>query len=153
MLVSIPTGKNGNAKNCMSDKIFIDTNVFIYSLDRYDRSKRQKARSILKLIREKHSGVISTQVMQEFYVAATKKMQGDPIIIKGILTQLSNFEIVTISPELIYSAIDCSILNRVGFWDALIISAAASSNCKEIWTEDLNHDQVIQGVHIKNPFL
>ena len=80
-------------------------------------------------------------------------MQGDPIIIKGILTQLSNFEIVTISPELIYSAIDCSILNRVGFWDALIISAAASSNCKEIWTEDLNHDQVIQGVHIKNPFL
>jgi predicted nucleic acid-binding protein len=137
----------------MTDKIFIDTNVLIYSLDQHSRGKRQKARAIVKLVKEKYSGVISTQVMQEFYVAATKKMQGDPIIIKGILTQLSNFEIVTISPELIYSAIDCSILNCVGFWDALIISAAASSNCKEIWTEDLNHDQVIQGVHIKNPFL
>jgi predicted nucleic acid-binding protein len=137
----------------MSDKIFIDTNIFIYSLDRHNSEKMHKARSILKHIREKYSGVISTQVMQEFYVAATKKMHGDPITIKGILNQLSNFEVVSISPELIFSAIDCSILNRISFWDALIIIAAASSKCKEIYTEDLNHDQIIQGIRINNPFL
>jgi predicted nucleic acid-binding protein len=145
--------KNGTAASFMSDKIFIDTNIFIYSLDKHDSEKRHKARSILNHILKKYSGVISTQVMQEFYVAATKKMHGDPITIKGILNQLLNFEVVSISPELIFSTIDCSILNRISFWDALIIIAAASSKCKEIWTEDLSHDQIIQGIRINNPFL
>jgi predicted nucleic acid-binding protein len=77
----------------------------------------------------------------------------NPVILKGIITRLSNFEVISISPELIFSAIDCSILNRLSFWDALIIATAASANCKEVWTEDLNHDQVILGVRIHNPFL
>ena len=137
----------------MSDKIFIDTNILIYSIDTYNPDKMRKARSKLTFIKENHTGVISTQVMQEFYVAATKKMQGDPIIIKAVLNQFLNFEVVSISPEMIFSAIDCSILNRISFWDALIIIAAVSSKCKEIWTEDLSHNQVIQGILIKNPFL
>ncbi len=145
--------KIGNAAISMTDKIFIDKNILVYSLDRHDLKKREKARSILKNVKDKYTGVLSTQVMQEFYVAATKKLQADPVIVKGILNQLTNLEIISISPELIFSAIDCSILNRLSFWDSLILAAAASSKCKEIWTEDLNHDQVILGVRIKNPFL
>lgn len=137
----------------MNDKIFIDTNIIVYSLDLYDQPRREKARSILRNVRKSFSGVISTQVMQEFYVAATNKLKADPVLTKGILSRLSNFEVVSMTPELIFSAIDCSILNRLSFWDALIIAAAASANCKEIWTEDLNHDQVILGVRISNPFL
>jgi len=137
----------------MSNKIFIDTHIIVYSLDRYDNTRREKARSILHQVRKSFSGVISTQVMQEFYVAATRKMNADPVVTKGILSRLSNFEVVSITPELIFSAIDCSILNRLSFWDALIIAAAASANCTEIWTEDLNHDQVILGVRISNPFI
>jgi len=137
----------------MTDKIFIDTNIFVYSLDAHDLKKKEYARSILKDFTNKYTGVLSTQVMQEFYVAATKKLKADPVIVKGILNQLSNFEIISISPELIFSAIDCSILNRISFWDALIIAAAASGKCKEIWTEDLNHGQVILGVRVINPFL
>ena len=136
----------------MSDKIFIDTNLLLYSLDSFDQDRKKHSRSILKIISDKYTGVISTQVMQEFYVAATKKLNADPVIIKGILTQLTNFEIISISPELVFSAIDCSILNRLSFWDALIIASAASAKCKEVWTEDLNHDQIILGVRIKNPF-
>ena len=136
----------------MSDKIFIDTNLLVYSLDSFDQDRKKHSRSILKKISDQYTGVISTQVMQEFYVAATKKLNADPVIIKGILTQLTNFEIISISPELVFSAIDCSILNRLSFWDALIIASAASAKCKEVWTEDLNHDQIILGVRIKNPF-
>ena len=136
----------------MSDKIFIDTNLLVYSLDSFDQDRKKHSRSILKKISDQYTGVISTQVMQEFYVAATKKLNADPVIIKGILTQLTNFEIISISPELVFSAIDCSILNRLSFWDALIIASAASAKCKEVWTEDLNHGQIILGVRIKNPF-
>ena len=136
----------------MSDKIFIDTNLLLYSLDSFDQDRKKHSRSILKKISDQYTGVISTQVMQEFYVAATKKLNADPVIIKGILTQLTNFEIISISPELVFSAIDCSILNRLSFWDALIIASAASAKCKEVWTEDLNHGQIILGVRIKNPF-
>jgi predicted nucleic acid-binding protein len=137
----------------MNDKIFIDTNILVYSLDQHDHTKMNKARLLLQNIQANSIGVISTQVMQEFYVAATKKMNADPVVVKGILTRLSNFELISITPELIFSAIDCSILNRLSFWDALIIATGASANCKEIWTEDLNHDQVILGVRICNPFL
>ena len=137
----------------MSDKIFIDTNLFVYSIDSFDPNRKEHARSILKKISDQYTGVISTQVMQEFYVAATKKLNADPVIIKGILTQLTNFEIISVSPELVFSAIDCSILNRLSFWDALIITSAANAKCKEVWTEHLTHDQIILGVRIKNPFL
>jgi len=137
----------------MNDKIFIDTNIFVYSIDQHDHQKMDKARLFLKNVKESSIGVLSTQVMQEFYVASTIKMNADPVVIKGVLTRLANFEVISITPELIFSAIDCSILNRLSFWDALIIAAAASANCKEVWTEDLNHDQVILGVRIHNPFL
>jgi predicted nucleic acid-binding protein len=137
----------------MTEKVFIDTNILIYSIDTHDPQKRKKARALLKMVITKKSGVISTQVMQEFFVAATKKLHGDPIMVKGILGHLSNFDIVTISPELIFSAIDYSILNQLSFWDALIVSAAESAKCQKIFTEDLNHDQVIQGVRINNPFM
>jgi len=151
--MGIPVVKNGSVVIFMTDKIFIDTNILVYSLDKHDLNKQKYARSILKDVTIKYVGVLSTQVMQEFYVSATKKLKSDPVIVKGILNQLSHFEVVSISPELIFSAIDCSILSRISFWDALIFAAAASSNCKEIWTEDLNHDQVILGVRINNPFL
>ena len=91
--------------------------------------------------------------MKEFYVAAIKKLKADPVFVKGILTQLTNFDIISVSSDLIFSAIDCSFLNRLPFWDALIITSAASANCKEVWKEDLNHNQIIFGVRIKNPFL
>ena len=75
------------------------------------------------------------------------------MVTKGIFSRLSNFEVVSVALELIFSAINCSILNRLSFRDALITAAAASVNCNEIWTEDLHHDQVIIGDRINNPFL
>ena len=56
-----------------------------------------------------------------------------------------------ITPDIIKEAIDCSIINRLSFWNALIVAAAESAKCQRIWTEDLNDGQVIRGVKIKNP--
>lgn len=135
----------------MTAKIFIDTNILIYSMDKHNRQKRDKCRVLLKKLTDHFKGVISTQVMQEFYVAGTKKLYGDPLYVKNILNSFEHFEIVNINPEIIKEAIDCSILNRISFWDSLIITSAEYSKCEQIWTEDLNDGQIIRGVRIFNP--
>jgi predicted nucleic acid-binding protein len=134
-------------------KIFIDTNILVYSMDNNDKIKRKKCRDLLKKAHHDQQGVISTQVLQEFYIATTKKLGADPLIVKDILRSLDRFETVTITPEIIQEAIDCSIISKISFWDALIVSAAQSSKCEKIWTEDLNHGQVIRGVQIENPLV
>jgi predicted nucleic acid-binding protein len=90
--------------------------------------------------------------MQEFYVTATRKLGIEPLVAKGLLHDFEHFEIIPIQPSLINEAIDCSILNTLSFWDALIIVSAEKAQCERLWTEDLNHGQVVRGVKIENPF-
>ncbi len=151
--MSILKGADGNERNYTMSKIFIDTNILVYSLDRFDPVKRKKCRSLLKLLIGDLHGVISTQVMQEFYVTTTKKLGADPLLIKDILHSFERFETVIVIPETIKDAIDCSIINRLSFWDALIVVAAASAQCDKLWSEDFNDGQVIRGVQIENPFI
>ena len=132
-------------------KVFIDTNILVYSLDRFDPIKQKECRSLLKTLTDDFQGVISTQVMQEFYVTTVKKLGADPLLIKDILHAYERFETVIITPDTIRDAIDCSIINRLSFWDALIVVAAESARCEKLWSEDLNDGQVIRGVQIENP--
>ena len=132
-------------------KVFLDTNILFYSLDQTNPEKRHRCRELIKGLTAENLGVISTQVLQEFYVASTSKLGADPLIIKDILRSLERFETVIITPVLIKEAIDCSITNRLSFWDALIVVAAESAKCKLLWTEDLNHGQIIRGVRVENP--
>jgi predicted nucleic acid-binding protein len=132
-------------------KVFLDTNILVYSLDQSDSEKQKKCRGLVRSLTAENRGVISTQVMQEFYVAATSKLEADPLLIKDILRSLERFETVLVSPMLIRDAIDCSIINRLSFWDALIVVSAESARCDTLWTEDLNHGQIIRGVRIENP--
>ena len=132
-------------------KVFLDTNIFVYSLDQSDSGKRKKCRNLIKSLTDENSGVISTQVLQELYVAATAKLGADPLLVKDIIRSLERLETVVVSPTLIKEAIDCSLINRLSFWDALIVVTAESAHCEILWTEDLNHGQVIRGVLIENP--
>lgn len=134
-------------------KIFVDTNILAYTADRGDRPRQKKCRELLLRLEGEGQGVISTQVMQEFFVVTTKKMGVDPLKAKGMLKLLEGFETVVITPQLIDEAVDCHILNQVSFWDALVIVSAASAKCEKIWTEDLNPGQVFQGVLIQNPLI
>ena len=134
-------------------KVFLDANILIYAQDQDSRAKRRRSRDIIATLAASGSGVISTQVLQEFYVTVTRKMGVEPLAAKTVLRTFSIFEIVQTSPDLIDEAIDCSILNKISFWDALIVAAAASSGCSVVYSEDLNPGQMIQGVKIENPLV
>ena len=136
----------------MKDKVFIDTNLLIYSMDSRSKAKQKLARNLLKDIYIQGAGVISTQVLEEFYVASTKKLKMNPSIVREIISFFDKFEVVHISTELIREAIDVNILNKISFWDALIIVSAEFAKCSILLTEDLNAGQTIKGVQIVNPF-
>ena len=122
-------------------------------MDQHNPVKQKASRLLLQTLGNDHSGVISTQVMQEFFVVGTKKLAADPLLVKDILHSFENFETVIVTPEIIKEAIDCSIINRLSFWDALIVATAESAKCERIWTEDFNDGQVIRGVKIENPLI
>jgi len=132
-------------------KVFVDTNILVYCMDDSDKKRKARCRTLIEALVGELYGVLSTQVLQEFYVAATKKLGADPLAVKDILHSFRRFETVVITPELIKEAIDCSLINRLSFWDSLIVVAAESARCEKIWTEDLNDGQIIRGVRIENP--
>ena len=97
------------------------------------------------------SGVVSTQVLQETYAVATRKLGVDPLVVRGVLESVELLEIVTITQRHTHEAVDRSILNTISFWDALLVAAASSARCDTLWTEDLAHGQTLLGVRIENP--
>ena len=134
-------------------KIFIDTNILVYSIDQKNEDKKQKSRRTLKKIIESHQPVISTQVIKEFYVVSTNKLKADPIVVKNIIHNFHNMEIVNNDLELIEQAIDISVISQLSFWDALIIAAAEKANCEFVFSEDLNSGQTYRGVMVINPLV
>jgi predicted nucleic acid-binding protein len=143
--------EGGREKSCMSGKVFLDSNILLYAQDPASPNKQRRSREIVSELADSGDGVISTQVIQEFFVAATRKLGVPPLAAKAILKTFTVFEIVVAGPALIHEAIDCSVLNTISFWDSLILAAAASAGCNTLYTEDLNHGQVIMGVRIQNP--
>lgn len=132
-------------------KAFIDTNILVYQMNKREPEKRNVCRDLVRKAAANGDAVISTQVLQEFYVATTTKLHIDPILIKSIMHTLENMEVVTVRNELIDDAIDASLQYKLSFWDALIIVAAESAKCETLYTEDLNDGQIIRNVRIVNP--
>jgi len=136
-----------------TDRVFIDTNVFVYADDAGAKLKRPRARkAISDLIRERRA-VVSTQVMQEYYVAATRKLGLSPEKARGRVERLNRLDTVVVRPETILGAIDLHRLHAISFWDALVVKAASLGGCARLLSEDLNDGQIIDGVRIVNPFL
>ncbi len=136
----------------MAGRSFIDTNILIYSVDRADPAKQEIALEIISRHAKARTGVISTQVLQEFYSAATRKLGIDPLRARQHLRDFQVFDIVQVTPAIIEEGIDCSILHQLSFWDGLIIAAAATATSSELISEDLSDGQIIQGISIRNPF-
>ncbi len=144
--------KNGKEKIYIVSKIFLDTNILVYTVDRNDKKKLSQARKLLENVIANDKPVISTQVLQEFYSATTTKLKLDKIIAKNIIHNFRNMEIVQVDLGIIEQGIDISLLFQLSFWDSLIIAAAEHANCEMIYTEDLNDTQTIRGIKIVNPF-
>lgn len=132
-------------------KAFLDTNILIFQLDSRDPTKQKRCREIVRTVVSNHEAVISTQILQEFYVACTMKLKIKPILVKGIMHGFENMEVVTIGIDLINNAIDASIQYQISFWDSLVVVSAESAKCQYLLTEDLNEGQIIRNVRIRNP--
>ncbi len=134
-------------------RAFFDTNILVYLCDCSNPERQRVAKMLVEEVGSMQSGCISTQVVQEFYVTAVRKLKLEPLIAKSLMESFLNLNVCQLSVEDIQKAVDGHILWQLSFWDALIIVAAAKSNCARLYTEDLNHGQVINGVRIVNPFL
>ena len=137
----------------MAARSFLDTNILIYSVDRADPAKQNTALDLIARHAKDRTGVISTQVLQEFYSAATRKLGIEPLQARQHLRDFRVFDIIQVTPAIIEEGIDCSILHQLSFWDGLILAAAATAKSTELLSEDLSHEQRLQGVTIRNPFL
>jgi predicted nucleic acid-binding protein len=134
-------------------KYFIDTNILIYLFSKDEPDKREECKAFFKKVDNKGNLVISAQVLSEFAVVMLRKLNMPPNQLKNILEDLSAFEVVAISSELVKKAVDIQVLNLLSFWNSQIVSAALSANCTAIVSEDLNHGQKIEGIEIVNPLL
>jgi predicted nucleic acid-binding protein len=138
----------------MSDKTFVDTNILVYAHDKDAGYKHEIARKAISELWESRLGLLSTQVLQEFYLALTRKIPVplDRPTTRRILRNYFSWEVVINDPAVIMQASEIEETHRISFWDALIVSAAFSKNAATILTEDLNHGQRMEGIEINNPF-
>ena len=132
--------------------MFLDTNVLVYASDRDEPDKRRRARALVRAAAADGNGVISTQVVQEFFVTATRKLAIDPLKAKAIVATLHRLDLLEVTLEDINQAIDGVVLWQVSFWDALILTVAGRAGCPVVYSEDLNAGQRYGGVEVKNPF-
>ena len=137
----------------MSDRTFVDANILIYAHDSDAKSKHEVAKNVLTELWTKRTGVLSMQVLQEFYVNVTRKI-AHPLPKNAARMVVSSYAIwcVETTPAEISSAFRIEDESRIGFWDALIIASAVKSGANRIFSEDLNAGQMIAGVLIENPF-
>jgi len=137
----------------MSDKTFIDTNVLIYAHDVDAKVRHEVAKSVLSELWTHRSGVLSMQVLQEFYVNVTRKIASPlPRDLARLIVNSYSIWCVETTPAEIAIAFRIEDESRIGFWDALIVAAAAKSGAIRILSEDLNAQQKIAGIKIENPF-
>jgi len=131
---------------------FLDTNVLLYADDLDAGAKRSRARALLKDAMAAGDSVVSTQVLQEFFVNSTKKLGVDAADARRKVELLATLDVVRIDLAMILAAIDLSRLHSFSFWDALVVRAASVAGCTVLLSEDLQDGRVVDGVRIENPF-
>ena len=133
---------------------FVDTNILIYAHDRSAGQKHIRAKELLRELWERRSGCVSIQVLQEFYVNVTQKVE-KPLIPESasqIIADLAVWEVHRPGVDDVLDAIHLQGRYQLSFWDAMIITSALQLGCGTVWSEDLNPGQSYQQVTVLNPF-
>lgn len=137
----------------MNDRVFVDTNLWVYLYA--DDSNKEKTETIKSLVDKYFENIIiSTQVLGEFFHVLVKKGLKEKEEARQMGFEISsNFNVVDVLSSSVIKAMNISILNGFAYWDSLIIASALESNCSALYTEDLQHGQVIEKkLKIINPF-
>jgi predicted nucleic acid-binding protein len=137
-----------------SDRTFVDTNVLIYAHDVDAGRKREVAQDLLRTLWVERAGILSVQVLQEFYVNATRKIR-KPLTkpeARSVVDSYAPWCVEGTTANDLAAAFQIEDQARIGFWDALIIAVAARARARRVVSEDLNAGQSIAGITIHNPF-
>lgn len=136
----------------MSGRSFFDTNVLVYIDDDADPVKQRRASELFIEHRRDRTGVVSLQVLQEYFVVATRKLGIDAERAQRKVELIAEFDVVAPDVQDILSAIDLHRLHRFSFWDSLILQSAKIAGCSILFSEDFENDRRIQGFRVVNPF-
>jgi predicted nucleic acid-binding protein len=132
---------------------FVDTNILLYSISR-DPGETTKLERALDLL-DSGDVALSVQVLQEFYVQATRPTRPDPLphdIAAGLIRTWTRFRIQEIDLVILSAALEIKAAHGFSYWDSAIIAAARALGCRELYTEDMSHGRRIDGMVIVNPF-
>ncbi len=132
---------------------FVDTNVLLYAVSRQP-DERVKAETAVAILRSRDLA-LSAQVLQEFYVQATRQTRPDPLTHQQAATLVESFLRFPVHPigvELVRAALAARDRYQLSYWDAAIVEAARALGCDVVLSEDLQHGQDIHGVRIIDPF-
>ena len=136
-------------------RVFFDTNVLVYLFDDDAPEKQALARRVLQREVEDGRAVLSTQVLQEFFVATTRKL-ADPLSSEDgerAVRDLAELPVIQVTTRLVLDAVRRTRKTGFSFWDALIIETALAGGADRLLTEDLQHGQRIDGLLVENPFI
>lgn len=136
----------------MTERSFLDTSVLVYSDDRASGKKQAVARDLIRRGIRSGKAVLSTQVLQEYFVSAVRKLGIPARTARRKVSLYGTRPVIVVQLDLITQAIDLHLLHQVSFWDALVIRAAREGGCRVLYTEDLQHGQDFDGVRVENPF-
>lgn len=133
---------------------FVDTNVLLYAYDASAGARHDAARDLVSRLGRDRQGVLSVQVLQEFYVNVTREIARplSPGLAAERIRVLGQWPIYAPTADDVVAAAELSVVAQLSFWDAMVVRSASASGCRVLWSEDLNTGQVIAGVKIKNPF-
>jgi predicted nucleic acid-binding protein len=137
----------------MSAGSFFDTNVLVYSDDKRARAKQKVALDLIERHRQARTGVVSLQVLQEYFATVTRKLNVDSSVARRKVEILSEFDVFTPKVEDVLAAIDLHRLHGFSFWDGLILRSAKQAGCRVLLSEDFQDGREIDGVRVVNPFL
>jgi predicted nucleic acid-binding protein len=137
----------------MSARHFLDTNILLYSISTAEDETRKKQISVDLL--ERDGGSLSVQVLQEFYVQATRATRPDRLphdIAAGLIETWTRFALQETTVSVMKHALWIRSTHNLAYWDSAIVAAACALGCGEIYSEDMAHGRAIEGVVIANPF-
>ncbi len=135
----------------MSARSFFDTNILVYADDRSEPKKQRQALDLIAEYRRSGSGVLSLQVLQEYFVTVTRKLGVDPAIARRKVELLAEFDVAVPRLGDILAAIDLHRLHGLQFWDALIVQSAKQAGCSVLFSENMQDAREIAGLRIVNP--
>jgi predicted nucleic acid-binding protein len=136
----------------MTERSFIDTNVLVYAQDASSGKKQKTAAELLDRGVQSGRAVFSTQVFQEYFVTAVRKLGVEAADARRTIELYSTLHVVVLAVEDILQAIDLRRLHQFSLWDSLIIRAARISGCSVLLTVDLSRGESIDGLKLINPF-